>query len=150
MKHTNQSLIDQNARLQTELANNEVQRSALESQLRLSTTWLPESSETKDEELLRQLRTAQRERSEMRGKLDALNNKVKQLSSISVIALKSRTQPTGRLIEMKFSALKNSHACLWAGEAARIRQTKPGATDQRGEGRRYPKQELRTPGKGSY
>lgn len=75
LKHTNQSLIDQNARLQNELANNEVQRSALESQLRLS-TWPPEGSTTKDEELLRQLQTVQRERSEMRGKVDALNDKV--------------------------------------------------------------------------
>lgn len=75
LKHTNQSLIDQNARLQNELANNEVQRSALESQLRLS-TWPSEGSATKDEELLRQLQTAQRERSELRGKVDALNDKV--------------------------------------------------------------------------
>jgi len=75
LKHTNQSLIDQNARLQNELANNEVQRSALESQLRLS-TWPSEGVATKDEELLRQLQTAQRERSEMRGKVDALSDKV--------------------------------------------------------------------------
>ncbi|KAL6255819.1 hypothetical protein P5V15_013062 [Pogonomyrmex californicus] len=80
LKHTNQSLIDQNARLQNELANNEVQRSALESQLRLS-TWPPEGSATKDEELLRQLQTAQRERSELRGKVDALNDKVKLLEA---------------------------------------------------------------------
>ncbi|XP_072755819.1 uncharacterized protein Root [Anoplolepis gracilipes] len=79
LKHTNQSLIDQNARLQNELANNEVQRSALESQLRLS-TWPPEGS-AKDEELLRQLQTVQRERSEMRGKVDALNDKVKLLEA---------------------------------------------------------------------
>ena len=78
LKHTNQSLIDQNARLQNELANNEVQRSALESQLRLS-TWPPESGATKDEDLLRQLQTAQRERSEMRGKVEALNDKVSML-----------------------------------------------------------------------
>ncbi|XP_020278588.1 rootletin isoform X2 [Pseudomyrmex gracilis] len=80
LKHTNQSLIDQNARLQNELANNEVQRSALQSQLRLS-TWPPEGSATKDEELLRQLQNAQRERSELRGKVDALNDKVKLLES---------------------------------------------------------------------
>ncbi|XP_071554708.1 uncharacterized protein Root isoform X2 [Temnothorax nylanderi] len=80
LKHTNQSLIDQNARLQNELANNEVQRSALESQLRLS-TWPPEGGAAKDEELLRQLQTVQRERSEMRGKVDALNDKVKLLEA---------------------------------------------------------------------
>lgn len=78
LKHTNQSLIDQNARLQNELSNNEVQRAALESQLRLS-TWPPESSATKDEELLRQLQIAQRERSEMKGKVDALNDKVSMI-----------------------------------------------------------------------
>lgn len=75
LRHVNQTLTDQNARLQNELANNEVQRSALESQLRLS-TWPQEGSTSKDDELLRQLQTAQRERSEMRGKIDALNDKV--------------------------------------------------------------------------
>ncbi|XP_012540791.1 rootletin [Monomorium pharaonis] len=80
LKHTNQSLIDQNTRLQNELANNEVQRSALESQLRLS-TWPSESGVSKDEELLRQLQIAQKERSEMRGRVDALNDKVKLLEA---------------------------------------------------------------------
>ncbi|XP_032664691.1 rootletin isoform X3 [Odontomachus brunneus] len=80
LRHANQSLTDQNARLQNELANNEVQRSALESQLRLS-SWPQEGSPGKDEELLRQLQTAQRERSEMRGKVDALNDKVKLLEA---------------------------------------------------------------------
>ncbi|XP_024884734.1 uncharacterized protein LOC112462900, partial [Temnothorax curvispinosus] len=61
---------------ENELANNEVQRSALESQLRLS-TWPPEDGAAKDEELLRQLQTVQRERSEMRGKVAALNDKVR-------------------------------------------------------------------------
>ncbi|XP_014470851.1 PREDICTED: centromere-associated protein E [Dinoponera quadriceps] len=80
LRHANQSLTDQNARLQNELANNEVQRSALESQLRLS-SWPQEGSASKDEELLRQLQAAQRERSEMRGKVDALNDKVKLLEA---------------------------------------------------------------------
>lgn len=75
LKHTNQSLTDQNVRLQNELANNEVQRSALESQLRLS-SWPQESTTSKDEDLRRHLQTVQRERSEMRGKIDALNDKV--------------------------------------------------------------------------
>ncbi|GAB1869589.1 Rootletin [Camponotus japonicus] len=112
LKHTNQSLIDQNARLQNELANNEVQRSALESQLRLS-TWPPEGSTTKDEELLRQLQTVQRERSEMRGKVDALNDKVKLLEAdkrnlerqiaagkTSVIRSKSYERPEKAHIEL--------------------------------------------------
>lgn len=75
LRRTNQTLADQTARLQNELANNEVQRSGLESQLRLA-NWPPESSSNKDEELVRHLHTAQRERSEMRGKVDALNEKV--------------------------------------------------------------------------
>lgn len=75
LRRTNQTLADQTTRLQNELANNEVQRSGLESQLRLA-SWPPESASNKDEELVRQLHTAQRERSEMRGKVDALNDKV--------------------------------------------------------------------------
>lgn len=74
LRHINQSLTDQNAHLQNELANNEVQRSALESQLRLS-SW-PQENTNKDDELLRQLQTTQRERSEMRGKVEALHDKV--------------------------------------------------------------------------
>ncbi|KAL6443577.1 hypothetical protein ACFW04_001609 [Cataglyphis niger] len=112
LKHTNQSLIDQNARLQNELANNEVQRSALESQLRLS-TWPSEGSAIKDEELLRQLQTSQRERSELRGKVDALNDKVKLLEAdkrnlerqiaagkTSVIRSKSYERPEKAHIEL--------------------------------------------------
>lgn len=81
LKHTNQSLIDHNARLKNDLANNEVQRSGLESQLRLATTWPHESPSNKDEELVRQLHTVQRDRSEMRGKVDALSDKVRLLEA---------------------------------------------------------------------
>ncbi|XP_024946085.1 rootletin isoform X3 [Cephus cinctus] len=80
LRHTNQTLLDQVARLQNELANNEVQRSGLEAQLRLS-SWPQEGSSSKDEELVRQLQTAQRERSEMRGKIEALHDKVKLLEA---------------------------------------------------------------------
>lgn len=76
LKHTNQTLTDQITRLQNELANNEVQRCALESQLRIVTYPIQEENTNKDEELLRQLQIAQRERSEMRGKMEALNDKV--------------------------------------------------------------------------
>lgn len=77
LRHMNQNLQDQVARLQTELANNEVQRSGLEAQLRL-TKWPQEGGggADKDEDLMRQLQIVQREKSEMRGKLDALNDKV--------------------------------------------------------------------------
>jgi rootletin len=77
LRHINQHLTDQNQRLQTELANSEVQRSGLESQLRLA-SWPPEGSGTsgKDEELMRQLQTSQRERMELRGKVESLSDKV--------------------------------------------------------------------------
>ncbi|KAJ9587319.1 hypothetical protein L9F63_019146, partial [Diploptera punctata] len=62
----------QNQRLQTELANNEVQHSSLEAQLRLA-RWPAERTGTgiitnNDEEL----QSSQRERMELRGKLDLL------------------------------------------------------------------------------
>lgn len=75
LRYKNQNLSDQNIRMQNELANNEVQRSGLEAQLRL-TNWPQDGSPNRDEELLRQLHVAQRERSEMKGKVDALNDKV--------------------------------------------------------------------------
>ncbi|KAF7987174.1 hypothetical protein HCN44_011480 [Aphidius gifuensis] len=78
LKHTNQSLTDHNTRLQADLANNEIQRSGLESQLRLS-NWPQEGISNKEEEIVRQLNNAQRDRSEMRSKVDALNDKVRQL-----------------------------------------------------------------------
>jgi rootletin len=77
LRRMNQHLTDQNQRLQTELANNEVQRSGLEAQLRLA-SWPPEGAGTssKDEELMQQLRTSQRERMELRGKVESLLDKV--------------------------------------------------------------------------
>lgn len=81
LKHTNQTLTDQITHLQNELANNEVQRCALESQLRIVAYPTQEENINKDEELLRQLQIAQRERSEMRGKMEALNDKMKLLEA---------------------------------------------------------------------
>lgn len=77
LRRMNQHLTDQNQRLQTELANNEVQRSGLEAQLRLA-SWPPEGAgpSSKDEELMQQLRTSQRERMELRGKVESLSDKV--------------------------------------------------------------------------
>lgn len=78
LRHSNQQLSEQNQRFQTELANNEVQRSGLEAQLRLA-SW-PEGSPAKpDEELMRQLQTSQRERIELKAKVDNLLDKVRQL-----------------------------------------------------------------------
>lgn len=76
IRRNNQILQDQISRLNNELANNEVQRAGLESQLRLS-QWPPDSpTSPRDEELMRQLHTVQRERSELRGKVDNLTTKV--------------------------------------------------------------------------
>lgn len=82
LRRNNQILQDQVCRLNTELANNEVQRSGLESQLRLA-HWPQESSvpSHQDEDILRQLHSVQRERSEMRGKIDSLNLKLRQLET---------------------------------------------------------------------
>ncbi|KAG7207976.1 hypothetical protein KM043_009556 [Ampulex compressa] len=80
LRHVNQTLTDQNARLQNDLANNEVQRCALESQLRLA-SWPQEGGTNKDEELMRQVQVGQRERSEMRGKIEALTDKIKLLEA---------------------------------------------------------------------
>jgi rootletin len=75
LRRINQQLTDQTQRLQTELANSEVQRSGLESQLRL-TSWPPESAGSKDEELMQQLQVSQRERIELQGKVEFLSDKV--------------------------------------------------------------------------
>uniref|UniRef100_A0ABD2WUT6 Rootletin-like coiled-coil domain-containing protein n=1 Tax=Trichogramma kaykai TaxID=54128 RepID=A0ABD2WUT6_9HYME len=93
LRHANQMLSDQNARLQNEVSNSEVLRSGLEAQLRLS-SWPSDSrgaacsggaanySDNKDhEEITRQLQQLQRERSELKTKLDLLTDKVKGLEN---------------------------------------------------------------------
>lgn len=81
-RRANQQFQDQIARLNSELANNEVLRSGLESQLRLS-HWPQDSSTSshRDDDTVRQLHTAQRERSELRGKVDSLTSKVRNIKS---------------------------------------------------------------------
>lgn len=77
MRRNNQILQDQVSRLNNELANNEVQRSGLESQLRLA-QWPADAGITshQEEELRTQLHSIQRERNELKGKVETLNNKV--------------------------------------------------------------------------
>lgn len=91
LRRNNQILQDQVARLNNELANNEVQKSGLESQLRLA-QWPADSSvgTHHEEELLRQLQTTQRERTELRGKVDSLNNKVSEHINIYLLFLISK------------------------------------------------------------
>lgn len=87
LRRAHQHIQDQHGRLQTELANNEVQRAGLESQLRLS-NWPGESSgnEGRDGEMQR----VQRERSELKSKVETLQDKVNQQhiqKEASIIAL---------------------------------------------------------------
>lgn len=86
LRRNNQILQDQISRLNNEIANNEVQRSALESQLRLA-QWPTDTSlvSSHDEEIMRQLHIVQKERSELRGKVDSLNNKVPTTNTIHLI-----------------------------------------------------------------
>lgn len=91
IRRSQQALQDQVQRLQTELANNEVQRSSLEAQLRhatsMSATYLGADSSGlppgggQDDELIRQLQAAQREKMELRGKMDSLSDKIRQLEA---------------------------------------------------------------------
>lgn len=76
LRRNNQVLQDQLQRVNTELANNEVQRAGLESQLRLAQWPADSPGSSRDEDLLRQLHSTQRERSELRGKVDSLTTKV--------------------------------------------------------------------------
>ncbi|KAH8291988.1 hypothetical protein KR054_002938 [Drosophila jambulina] len=89
LRRSQQAQLDGNQRLQEQVTDLEVQRSALESQLRIA-KWNQESGGDKpltngngggggEEELSRQLKSTQRERSELRSKLQTLQDKVKQL-----------------------------------------------------------------------
>ncbi|XP_052754507.1 rootletin [Galleria mellonella] len=78
LKRVNATLDDQVHRLTAQLANIEVQRSGLESQLRM-TTW--DGKESCDSELERELHNLQRERSELKAKCDALADTVRKLEA---------------------------------------------------------------------
>ncbi|EDW24431.1 GL23404 [Drosophila persimilis] len=90
LRRSQQAQLDGNQRLQDQVTDLEVQRSALESQLRIA-KWNQESGGDKglsngngngaggEEELSRQLKSSQREKSELRSKLQTLQDKVKQL-----------------------------------------------------------------------
>ncbi|XP_030369241.1 rootletin [Scaptodrosophila lebanonensis] len=89
LRRSQQAQLDGNQRLQEQVTDLEVQRSALESQLRIA-KWNQESNDKpslgnvnggsrEEEELSRQLKSSQREKSELRSKLQTLQDKVKQL-----------------------------------------------------------------------
>lgn len=77
IRRNNQILQDQISRFNIDLANNEIQKSALESQLRLA-QWPVDTavSSHHEEELRTQLHACQREKTDLKGKLDLMNNKV--------------------------------------------------------------------------
>ncbi|CAB3222355.1 unnamed protein product [Arctia plantaginis] len=78
-KRLNATLEDQVHRLTNQLANFEVQKSALESQLRM-TAWDGKESSA-DSELERELHQLQRERAELRSKCDVLHDTVRKLEA---------------------------------------------------------------------
>lgn len=95
LRRSQQAQLDGNQRLQEQVTDLEVQRSALESQLRIA-KWNQENGDKvvtngnggggggsggsrEEEELSRQLKSSQREKSELRSKLQTLQDKVKQL-----------------------------------------------------------------------
>lgn len=87
LRRSQQSQHDVVQRLQEQTAELEVQKSALDSQLRI-TKWNQEASEqlgtvggSHDDDISRQLLTVQREKAELRGKVDALTDKLRHLEN---------------------------------------------------------------------
>lgn len=92
LRRSKDQLEDVVTHLRNEIATNEVQRAGLESQLRLSQQW-PDTPTTvgedrtryiqtgRDNDISSQLVVTQRERSELRGKVDSLTEKIRQLES---------------------------------------------------------------------
>lgn len=84
LRCSQQSQQDMMARQQEQMAELEVQKSTLESQLRIA-KWNQENSDQigvskgVDDDLSRQLITIQRERTELRNKVDSLTDKIRQL-----------------------------------------------------------------------
>nr|XP_049693246.1 rootletin isoform X1 [Helicoverpa armigera] len=95
LKRLNSSLEDQVHRLTNQLANVEVQRSAFESQLRM-TTWDGKESNT-DSELERELHQLQRDRSELKSKCEVLQDTVRKLEADRRMrpALRSKSHDRG-------------------------------------------------------
>lgn len=90
LRRGQQAQLDGSQRLQDQVNDLEVQKSALESQLRIA-KWNQESGDksngggannhSEEDELNRQLKSSQREKSELRSKLQVLQDKVKQLET---------------------------------------------------------------------
>ncbi|XP_058812044.1 rootletin isoform X2 [Topomyia yanbarensis] len=86
LRRNQQATQDQTQRLQEQMAECEVQKSALESQLRLA-KWNQDNAEQfgasagGDQDLARQLVNSQRDRTELRNKVEALHEKVRHLEN---------------------------------------------------------------------
>lgn len=84
LRRGQQTAQDMVQRLQEQTAEHEVQKSALESQLRIS-KWSQENADQMggkfDDELSRQLVATQKERSELRSKVDSLNDKIRSMET---------------------------------------------------------------------
>ncbi|XP_062565905.1 rootletin isoform X1 [Armigeres subalbatus] len=86
LRRSQQASQDQTQRLQEQVAECEVQKSALESQLRLA-KWNQENAEQfgggtgGDQDLARQLISSQRDRTELRNKLEAMKEKVRHMEN---------------------------------------------------------------------
>ncbi|XP_066156628.1 rootletin isoform X1 [Euwallacea fornicatus] len=102
MRRNNQILQDQVTRLNNELANNEVQKSALESQLRLA-QWPADTpaGAHQEEELRMQLHSVQKERNDLRAKVDSMNNKLRQLEGENRNLERLASKPSGTLSKTK-------------------------------------------------
>lgn len=101
-------------RQQEQLAELEVQKSSLESQLRIS-KWNQENSDSMnikqstDDEMSRQLLTVQRERIELKNKVDALNNKIRQLEMDSNKRIEKDYSHGGILDSNRIESLSTSY-----------------------------------------
>lgn len=84
LRRSQQSQQDTIQRQQEQVAEMEVQKSALESQLRIA-KWNDSSDQVGsvgEEDLSRQLMNTQREKAELKGKVEALNEKVRHLENL--------------------------------------------------------------------
>ncbi|XP_021713036.1 rootletin isoform X3 [Aedes aegypti] len=102
LRRSQQATQDQTQRLQEQIAECEVQKSALESQLRLA-KWNQENAEQfgggtgGDQDLARQLVNSQRDRTELRNKLEAMKEKVRHMENEKLGLEKSGSKFSGHV-----------------------------------------------------
>ncbi|XP_050294395.1 rootletin isoform X2 [Anthonomus grandis grandis] len=110
LRRNNQILQDQVTRLNNELANNEVQKSALESQLRLA-QWPQDNQMTThhEEELKTQMHSLQKERNELKAKVESMTNKLRQLEIENRNLERQTAKPFGSTKSKAFDRLEKSY-----------------------------------------